>query len=57
MEDFAAAGGDIDDPQQMLTLVASMLGPIDPNGPNGWILKAMDGEPYDKDDAWIRWDH
>lgn len=56
MEEFLEAGGDVDDPQAMLSMVASMLGPIDPSGPNEWILKAMDGEPYDKADAWIRWD-
>ena len=55
MDDFAAAGGDLDDPRQVLSLVMDMLGPIDPDGPNGWLLKAAAGEPYDKDTAWIHW--
>ena len=56
MDDFAAAGGDPDDPQQVMSLVVDMLGPIDPDGPNGWLLKAAAGEPYDKSTAWIHWD-
>lgn len=55
MDDFAAAGGDPDDPQQVLSLIIDMLGPIDPDSHNGWLLKAAAGEPYDKDTAWIDW--
>ena len=55
MHDFAAAGGDPDNPQEVLSLVMALLGPIDPDGPNGWLLKAAAGEEYDHDDAWIRW--
>lgn len=55
MHDFVSAGGDPDDPQEVLSLVMSLLGPIDPDGPNGWLLKAAAGEEYDRDDAWIRW--
>lgn len=38
------------DPQAMDNFVMMMLGPIDPEGPNGWILRAVDGEPREGDD-------
>lgn len=55
MDDFVEAEGDIDDPAQVVSLVLSMLGPIEPDGPNGWLLKAAAGEPYDVENAVIHW--
>lgn len=40
--------GDEDGAMENLVLMA--LGPIDPEGPNGWILRAMDGEPREGDE-------
>jgi hypothetical protein len=44
-----------DDPQSvpeeaMTNYVLNALGPIDPEGPNGWILRAVDGNPRDGDE-------
>lgn len=33
------------DPDAFLNYVAMTLGPIDPSGPNGWVIRAQDGTP------------
>lgn len=38
-----------EDPQAMTHLVLDMLGPIDPEGQYGWILREMDGEAREED--------
>ena len=45
--------GELDDEteaQAMNNFVLAMLGPIDPEGPNGWILREMDGNPRPGDE-------
>lgn len=45
--------GELDDEteaQAMNNFVLSMLGPIDPEGPNGWILREIDGNPRPGDE-------
>lgn len=37
-------------PEALDNLVLMALGPIDPDGPNGWILRAMDGNPREGDE-------
>jgi hypothetical protein len=37
-------------PEAVANFVAMTLGPIDPEGPNGWILRAMDGNPREGDE-------
>jgi hypothetical protein len=37
-------------PEAMNNFVTMMLGPIDPDGPNGWILRAQDGNPEPGDE-------
>lgn len=37
-------------PEAMENFVLMMLGPIDPEGPNGWILRAQDGNPRPGDE-------
>lgn len=50
-EDYPELGEDDEtDAQAMNNYVLSMLGPIDPEGPNGWILRAMDGNPRPGDE-------
>lgn len=49
-EDVSESGDFDIDPQAMDNFVMMMLGPIDPEGPNGWILRAMDGEPREGDE-------
>ena len=56
--DYPDFAEDLDsmDPQAMLNYVMMALGPIDPEGPNGWILRAADGNPREGDeDEWIHW--
>lgn len=36
--------------EAMDNMVLMALGPIDPDGPNGWILRAMDGNPDPEDE-------
>jgi hypothetical protein len=49
-------GGDAD-PRATLQWALMTLGPIDPNGPNAWILRAADGNPQPGDEAeFIHWD-
>lgn len=44
----------IENPEALDNMVLMALGPIDPEGPNGWILRAMDGEPREGDeDEWV----
>jgi hypothetical protein len=51
--DFAQTDEDLD-PEAMLNFVLMTLGPIDPEGPNGWILRAADGNPRDGDEnEWV----
>lgn len=38
------------DPDAMNNFVMMALGPIDPEGPNGWILRAIDGNPRPGDE-------
>ncbi len=53
---YARAGAPDDDENEgpdadsMLLMVASALGEIDPNGPNGHILRALDGTPLPGDE-------
>jgi hypothetical protein len=37
-------------PNATTNAVLMALGPIDPDGPNGWILRAMDGAPAEGDE-------
>jgi hypothetical protein len=37
-------------PEAMENFVMMALGPIDPDGPNGWILRAQDGNPQPGDE-------
>lgn len=39
-----------EDPQAMLNFVMMMLGPIEPDGPNGWLLRAAEGSPQPGDE-------
>jgi hypothetical protein len=45
-----ASGEDDEDDMAMTHLVLQALGPIDPEGPNGWLLRAIDGEPREGDE-------
>lgn len=41
-------------PEAMMNFVMMTLGPIDPDGPNGWLLRAQDGAPVEGDeDAYV----
>jgi len=43
-------------PEAMLNYVQLVLGPIDPEGPNGWLIRAADGEPREGDeDEYVHW--
>jgi hypothetical protein len=46
-DDEAALGNE---EGSMENLVLMALGPIDPDGPNGWIQRAMDGNPQEGDE-------
>lgn len=41
----------VQDTQAVDNLVLMALGPIDPEGPNGWILRAQDGNPRPGDET------
>lgn len=44
-------------PEAMANFVMMALGPIDPDGPNGWLLRAQDGTPAEGDeDAFVVFD-
>jgi hypothetical protein len=51
-EDYPEFGELDDDEEAQATtnFVLSMLGPIDPEGPNGWILREIDGNPRPGDE-------
>lgn len=41
-------------PEAMTNFVLMALGPIDSDGPNGWVLRALDGTPAEGDeDAYV----
>lgn len=44
------------DDAALTNLVLMNLGPIDPEGPNGWVLRAQDGEPREGDEnGYLHW--
>ena len=48
--------GETAPPEAMDNFVLMALGPIDPDGPNGWILRAQDGNPEPGDEnEYIHW--
>jgi hypothetical protein len=51
-EDYPEFGELDDDEEAQATtnFILSMLGPIDPEGPNGWILREIDGNPRPGDE-------
>lgn len=52
---FAEDPDDLDD-SALTNLVLMNLGPIDPDGPNGWVLRAQDGDPAPGDEnAYLHW--
>jgi hypothetical protein len=51
MESYPGFGEDDElDADAMTSFVLSLLGPMDPDGPNGWILREIDGKPLPGDE-------